>query len=82
MFCFVLLLIIVMFTSNQCFHMSLSHNTRRELPDGLFPTEPLFLAAPGATAEDDGLVLMSGPDGGNQVELSTNIREVSQCPRV
>ena len=40
---------------------------RRELPDGLFPTEPLFLAAPGATAEDDGLVLMSGPDGGNQV---------------
>ena len=52
--------------------MSLSHNTRRELPDGLFPTEPLFLAAPGATAEDDGLVLMSGPDGGNQVELSSN----------
>ena len=34
-----------------------------QLPDGVFPTEPIFVAAPGATQEDDGVVLMSGLDG-------------------
>ena len=34
-----------------------------ELPNGLFPTEPIFLAAPGSSSEDDGVVLMSGVDG-------------------
>ena len=34
-----------------------------EMPNGLFPTEPIFLAAPDAKAEDDGVVLMSGVDG-------------------
>ena len=35
----------------------------KELPDGLFPTEPIFLAAPNALSEDDGLILMSVVDG-------------------
>ena len=38
----------------------------RELPDGMFPTEPIFVAAPDATAEDDGVILMSGVDGANE----------------
>ena len=36
------------------------------MPDGLFPTEPIFVGAPDATAEDDGIILMSGVDGGNK----------------
>merc|ERR1712038_1422379 len=37
---------------------------RRGMPDGCFPTEPIFVARPGATAEDDGVVMFSGIDGG------------------
>ena len=36
----------------------------KELPDGLFPSEPIFVPHPNATHEDDGVVLMSGIDGG------------------
>ena len=36
------------------------------MPDGLFPTEPIFVSAPDATEEDDGIILMSGVDGGNE----------------
>ena len=39
---------------------------RKELPDGLFPTEPIFVADPEGTEEDDGVILMSGVDGGNE----------------
>ena len=35
----------------------------KELPDVWFPTEPIFVASPGATEEDDGVVMMSGVDG-------------------
>ena len=38
----------------------------REMPDGCFPTEPIFVARPNATAEDDGVVLLSGIDGGRE----------------
>ena len=34
-----------------------------ELPNGVFPTEPIFIASPGSSTEDDGVVLMSGLDG-------------------
>jgi len=37
---------------------------RKELPNGLFPSEPIFVARPNAVQEDDGVVLMSGIDGG------------------
>ena len=40
--------------------------TKKELPDGLFPTEPIFVADPNGTEEDDGVILMSGMDGGNE----------------
>lgn len=36
----------------------------KELPDGLFPTEPIFVADPSGSEEDDGVILMSGVDGG------------------
>merc|ERR1719402_194110 len=39
---------------------------RTPLPDGCFPTEPIFVPRPDATAEDDGVVMMSGIDGGRQ----------------
>ena len=39
---------------------------RKELPDGLFPTEPIFVADPEGTEEDDGVILMSGVDGGKE----------------
>merc|ERR1711953_1386228 len=39
---------------------------QKKLPNGLFPTEPLFVARPGAEAEDDGVVVMSGIDGGKE----------------
>ena len=39
---------------------------RKELPDGLFPTEPIFVADPVGTEEDDGVILMSGVDGGRE----------------
>jgi len=38
----------------------------KELPDGLFPSEPIFVPHPNATHEDDGVVLMSGIDGGRE----------------
>merc|ERR1712004_352822 len=39
---------------------------QRKLPNGLFPTEPIFVARPGAVDEDDGVVVMSGIDGGKE----------------
>jgi len=39
---------------------------QKKLPNGLFPTEPLFVARPGAVDEDDGVVVMSGIDGGKE----------------
>merc|ERR1711971_1210788 len=39
---------------------------QKKLPNGLFPTEPLFVARPGAVDEDDGEVVMSGIDGGKE----------------
>ena len=39
---------------------------KKELPDGLFPTEPIFVADTNGTEEDDGIILMSGMDGGNE----------------
>ena len=39
---------------------------KKELPDGLFPTEPIFVPDPKGTEEDDGVILMSGMDGGNE----------------
>jgi len=38
----------------------------KELPDGLFPSEPIFVPHPDAVHEDDGVVLMSGIDGGRE----------------
>ena len=38
----------------------------KKLPDGLFPTEPIFVPSPEATEEDDGVIVMSGIDGGKQ----------------
>jgi len=38
----------------------------KELPDGLFPSEPIFVPHPNAVHEDDGVVLMSGIDGGRE----------------
>ena len=35
----------------------------KEMPDGLFPTEPIFVAAPGATEEDEGAIVFSGING-------------------
>ena len=54
---------------------------RKELPDGLFPTEPIFVADPNGTEEDDGLILMSGVDGGKEkgfiiVYNATNMEEI------
>jgi len=37
-----------------------------EFPNGLFPTEPIFVASPNPEAEDDGVILMSGIDGANE----------------
>ena len=34
-----------------------------EMPDGLFPQEPWFVERPGATEEDDGVLLVMGVDG-------------------
>ena len=39
---------------------------QRKLPNGLFPTEPIFVARPDAVDEDDGVVVMSGIDGGKE----------------
>ena len=39
---------------------------QKKLPNGLFPTEPLFVARPGAEEEDDGVVVMSGIDGAQE----------------
>ena len=39
---------------------------RQALPDGLFPTEPIFVQRPGSEEEDDGVVIISGIDGGRQ----------------
>ena len=39
---------------------------RKPLPDGLFPTEPIFVQRPGSSGEDDGVVIVSGIDGGRQ----------------
>jgi len=39
---------------------------QKKLPNGLFPTEPLFVARPGAVDEDDGVIVMSGIDGGKE----------------
>ena len=39
---------------------------RKPLPDGLFPTEPIFVQRPGSSDEDDGVVIVSGIDGGKQ----------------
>ena len=39
---------------------------QKKLPNGLFPTEPLFVGRPGAEDEDDGVVVMSGIDGGKE----------------
>ena len=44
---------------------------RKELPDGLFPTEPIFVADPAGTEEDDGVILMSGVDGGRDSSSCT-----------
>ena len=54
---------------------------RKELPDGLFPTEPIFVADPTGTEEDDGVILMSGVDGGKEkgfivVYNATNMEEI------
>jgi len=38
----------------------------KELPDGLFPTEPIFVSHPNPVSEDDGVILMSGVDGGKE----------------
>jgi len=37
-----------------------------EFPNGLFPTEPIFLASPNAVSEDDGVLMISGIDGGRE----------------
>ena len=39
---------------------------QKKLPTGLFPTEPIFVARPGAEDEDDGVVVMSGIDGAQE----------------
>merc|ERR1712004_435366 len=39
---------------------------QKKLPNGLFPAEPIFVARPGAVDEDDGVVVMSGIDGGKE----------------
>ena len=54
---------------------------RMELPDGLFPTEPIFVADPEGTEEDDGVILMSGVDGDKEkgfimVYNATNMEEL------
>ena len=38
----------------------------KELPDGHFPTEPIFVPDPDGTEEDDGIILMSGVDGAQE----------------
>jgi len=38
----------------------------KELPDGLFPTEPIFVPHPDGKLEDDGVIIMSGIDGGRE----------------
>ena len=40
---------------------------RKEMPDGHFPTEPIFVPAPNATVEDDGVVIMGGVNGRGKV---------------
>merc|ERR1712130_1034310 len=39
---------------------------QKKLPNGLFPTEPLFVGRPGAQEEDDGVIVMSGIDGAQE----------------
>ena len=39
---------------------------KREMPNGCFPTEPIFVARPDAAGEDDGVVMFSGIDGGRE----------------
>ena len=34
-----------------------------DFPNGLFPTEPIFVASPDGVAEDDGVIMISGIDG-------------------
>ena len=46
----------------------------KELPDGLFPTEPIFVSHPNPVSEDDGVILMSGVDGGKE---KVGIRDMS-----
>ena len=38
----------------------------KQMPEGMFPTEPIFVADPNGSEEDDGVVLMSGVDGGQE----------------
>ena len=55
-------------SSNPCNQVNIDtgETIQKKLPNGLFPTEPLFVARPGAEAEDDGVVVMSGIDGGKE----------------
>jgi carotenoid cleavage dioxygenase-like enzyme len=39
---------------------------QKKLPNGLFPTEPIFVSRPGAEDEDDGVIVMSGIDGAQE----------------
>jgi len=39
---------------------------QKKLPNGLFPTEPIFVGRPGAEDEDDGVIVMSGIDGAQE----------------
>ena len=39
---------------------------QKKLPNGLFPTEPIFVGRPGAVDEDDGVIVMSGIDGAQE----------------
>ena len=55
-------------SSNPCNQVNIDtgETIQKKLPNGLFPTEPLFVARPGAEEEDDGVVVMSGIDGGKE----------------
>ena len=52
-----------------------------DFPNGLFPTEPIFLASPNAVAEDDGVLMISGIDGEQEkgflmVFNATNLEQI------
>ena len=55
-------------SSNPCNQVNIDtgETIQKKLPNGLFPTEPLFVTRPGAVDEDDGVVVMSGIDGGKE----------------